>query len=266
MSAIDAPGRRRLDSRRTRYRLDVLLHLVRTDVASRHRGSALGWVWALGPPMLQLVATYFLFTRVIPLQVEDYPVFLLVGILSWTWFARSMNEGVIAFEQHNELVRRPGFAIALLPIVSVLVAFVDYAFAIPVMLLAVALTAGLGAPVVLLPLLLVLQFLYCAGLALLVAPLQVFLRDVRQIVGLLVSVGFWLTPVFYGRTQIPSEFAWIYKLNPMAYLVGAQRTVLIAGEWPSIRVLGGLALGGLVVLAAGYAVFHSVRYRVPEQL
>ena len=244
----------------------MLLHLVRTDVASRHRGSALGWIWALGPPLLQLVATYFLFTRVIPLDVDNYPVFLLVGILSWTWFARSMNEGVIALEQHSELVRRPGFTTSLLPVVSVLVALVDYLLAVPVMLLAVGLTSGLSAPAVLLPLLLLLQLLYCAGLALLVAPLQVFLRDVRQIVGLLVSVGFWLTPVFYGRTQIPAEFAWIYKLNPMAYLVGGQRTILIAGEWPSATVLTGVAIGGLLVLGAGYAVFRSLRFRIPEQL
>ena len=58
---------------------EVALHLVRTELATRHRGSALGWLWALGPPLLQLAATYFLFTRVIPLDVPDYPVFLLVA-------------------------------------------------------------------------------------------------------------------------------------------------------------------------------------------
>ncbi|MFN8222212.1 MAG: ABC transporter permease [Gaiellales bacterium] len=265
--ALAADPRRRAGHRaRFGYLADVAVHLVRTDLATRHRGSALGWLWALAPPVMQLVATYFVFTRVIPLDVEDYPVFLLVGILSWNWFARSLNDGAVAFEQRRELVRRPGFENALLPIVSVLVAAADYLFAVPVMLVAVALTAGLNASALVFPVLVVLQGLYCVGLAMLVAPLQVFLRDVRQIVGLLVSVGFWITPIFYGRAQVPDSLSWIYTVNPMAYIVGSERSALISGSWPSPVTIVGLALGGLATLAAGYAVYHSLRDRVPEQL
>lgn len=262
-----SPLRRRAGSRaRLAYLAEVAVHLVRTDLATRHRGSALGWLWALAPPLLQLVATYFVFTRVIPLDVDDYPVFLLIGILSWSWFARSVNDGVVAFEQRRELVRRPGFENALLPIVSVLVALSDYLLAMPVMLGAVAITVGLEPAAVVVPLFVLLQLLYCIGFAMLVAPLQVFLRDVRQIVGLLVSVGFWITPIFYGRAQVPDSLSWIYAVNPMAYIVGGQRSALISGNWPSLGMMFGLTLGAIVAVAAGYAVHHSLRDRVPEQL
>ena len=106
-------------------------HLKDTSGASsassraQHRGSALGWLWALGPPLLLLGATYFVFTRVVPLDVPDYPVFLLTGILGWTLFARGVGEGTSAIEQRRELALRPGFALALLPLTAVLVALVD---------------------------------------------------------------------------------------------------------------------------------------------
>jgi lipopolysaccharide transport system permease protein len=253
-------------ARRLAHRVDVALHLVRTELATRHRGSALGWIWALGPPLLQLAATYFLFTRVIPLDVPDYPVFLLVGILAWSWFARSLGEGVTSLEQRRELVLRPGFATETLPLTSVLVALVDYLIALPVLFAALALTTGLHPEAALLPVLLAIQFLFCAGFALAVAPLQVFLRDVRQIVALLVSVGFWLTPIFYRRAQVPDSLTWLYDVNPMAHLIGAQRQILMNGEMPSLGGLAIVALVGLAVLVAGYALFAACRHAVPEHL
>lgn len=267
-ATVGAAGRRRAhgSGRRLAHRFDVAFHLVRTELATRHRGSVLGWLWALGPPLLQLAATYFLFTRVIPLDVPDYPVFLLVGILAWSWFARSLGEGVTSLEQRRELVLRPGFATEVLPLTSVLVALVDYLIALPVLFVALALTTGLHPEAALLPVLLVIQLLYCAGIALAVAPLQVFLRDVRQVVALLVSVGFWLTPIFYRRAQVPDSLTWLYDVNPMAHLIGAQRRILLGGETPALGPLAAVGLVGLVVLGAGYLLFAACRHAVPEQL
>ncbi|MGH3132049.1 MAG: ABC transporter permease, partial [Gaiellaceae bacterium] len=217
------------------YLMDVAAHLVRVELATRHRGSALGWLWSLGPPLLQLLATYFVFTRVIPLDVENYPVFLLVGILAWTVFARSLGDGTSSLEQRRELVLRPGFATELLPISAVLVAFVDYLLALPVLVVALAVTTGVHWTWVLLPPVLAIQIALCAGLSLLLAPLQVYLRDVRQVVGILVAVGFWITPVFYRRAQVPESIAWLYDVNPMAHVLEAQRQILIGGSVPAAR-------------------------------
>lgn len=241
-------------------------HLVRVELASRHRGSALGWLWALGPPLLQLGATYFVFTRVLPLDIPDYPVFLLVGILAWTAFARSVGDGTSSLEARRELVFRPGFATELLPISAVLVGFVDYLLALPVLVVALAFTTGVHATWGLLLPVLAVQIVFCAGLALLLAPLQVYLRDVRQLVGIAVAVGFWLTPVFYRRSQVPEEISWIYDVNPMQYLLEAQRQLLIAGTLPDALPLVAVGLASLGIFAAGFAVFSRLRDSIPEQL
>lgn len=264
--AVEAPRERQRASRRLAYHVDVVLHLMQLDFALRHRGSLLGWVWSLGPALFQLAATYFLFTRVIPLEIENYPVFLLVGILAWSCFARAITEGTSALEAHRELVLRPGFAIELLPVTAAAIALVDYLLALPVVLIAVGLTSGLHPSVVLLPVLLLIQSLLALGFAFILAPLQVFMRDTRQFVGVAVMLGFWLTPVFYRRAQLPASLDWIYQANPMAHLVEANRTVLIEGRFPDDWVLGALALITLALLAGGWFVFERLKYSVPEQL
>jgi len=266
VSRIELGSPRPKRRRRLGHRFDVTAHLVRTELATRHRGSLLGWLWALVPTLAQLVATYFLFTRVIPLDVPDYPVFLLVGILAWQWFTRSLGDGVGSLEQRRELALRPGFALELVPATSVLVALVDYLLALPVLVVALAVTNGLQPESVLLPLLLAIQLVYCVGLVLALAPLQVFVRDVRQIVALLVTVGFWITPVFYGVRQVPDSFVWVYRLNPMAHLIGAQREILIEGTWPEPGPLLVVALVGLAFLGAGWLLFRRLRDSVPEHL
>lgn len=263
--ATSAP-QARSHPRRLAWGVEVALQLVRTELATRHRGSLLGWLWALAPPLFQLVATYFLFTRVIPLDVPDYPVFLLVGILAWQWFARSLGDGVGSLEQRRELALRPGFTTELVPVTSVLVALVDYLLALPVLVVALVVTTGLQPESVLLPVLLAIQLVYAVGLVLVVAPLQVFLRDVRQVVALLIMVGFWVTPVFYGVRQVPDSFEWVYQLNPMAHLIGAQRQVLMEGTWPEPGPLAVVALVGILVLGAGWALFRRLRDSVPEHL
>lgn len=267
MSAVAADTRsRRSRTRRVGHVKDVVAHLVRVELASRHRGSALGWLWALGPPLLMLGATYLVFTRVLPLDVPNYPVFLLVGILGWTIFARSLGDGTSSLEQRRELVFRPGFRTELLPISAVLVAFADYLLAVPVLVVALALTTGVHATWALVPAVLAGQLVLCAGLVLLLAPLQVYLRDVRQLVGIAVAVGFWLTPVFYRRAQVPEEISWLYDANPLAYLLEAQRQLLIAGTLPDAEPLLAVGAFAIALFVAGWVVFGRLRHSLPEHL
>jgi lipopolysaccharide transport system permease protein len=251
---------------RLAYLLDVTVHLVRRDFATRHRGSVLGWLWALGPPLLQLLVTYFLFSKVIPLNVPNYPVFLLTGILAWNCFARSVALSTVSLEQQRALALRPGFPIAVLPVKAVLIGLLDYVLALPILLIATAIGPGLYWSVLFMPVLLAIQLVMMVGLGWALGPLQVFLRDVQHLVGLLLMLGFWLTPVFYQAHSVPPQFHWLYQANPMAHLIGWQREVLLEGALPG---LGGVALLTAVVAvmaAVGAVVFRTLQHAVPEEL
>jgi lipopolysaccharide transport system permease protein len=252
--------------RRSVYLRDITLHLVRREFATRHRGSVLGWFWALAPPLLQLVVTYFLFTKVIPLGVKNFPVFLLTGILAWNLFARSITMAASSLESGRDLVQRPGFPIVMLPVVSVLTGLVDYLIALPILLIALAFTTGLHASALLLPFLVLEQLVLTLGIVWLLAPSQTFFRDVAHLAGVALMLGFWLTPIFYQPTSVPSHLAWVYNLNPMAHLIEAQRSVMLNGTLPAAGPLLWVAGFSLLLALAGFAFFRMVADLVPEQL
>lgn len=260
------PYSERLDRARVAYLRDVTLHLVRRELAVRHRGSLLGWLWSFSPALLQLLVTHFLFTRVIPLGVANYPVFLLAGILAWSWFSGSVRSATSVLEVSRNLVLRPGFPTMLLPIVATLVGLVDYLIALPILLGAVALTTGLSVAAVLLPVFIVLQFFLIAGLGLALAPLQLFFRDVRQLVGMAVALGFWLTPVFYPERKVPEAFKPLYDVNPLSQLIEAEREILLGGGFPSLVSVAAVAIAALVAFACGCAVFSAFKHALPEKL
>ena len=248
------------------YARDVALHLVGRELSSRYRRSLLGWLWSLAPPLTQLAVFHFVFTRVIPLDVPHFAVFLLTGTLAWNWLSTGLTLAASSLEVRRDLVLRPGFPTVLLPLVSVLVGLVDYALALPVLLVAVAFATGLTPEALLLFPLLAVQLLLTAGVAWLVAPLNVYFRDIRHLVGMALMLGFWLTPVFYTRAQVPERFSVIYDFNPMAHLIDAQRTVLLDGAVPAGGPLALVSVASLAVFAAGLAVFLRVRHALPEQM
>ena len=248
------------------YLRDVTLHLVGRELAARHRDSLFGWLWSLTPALLQLLVTHFLFTRVIPLGVENYAVFLLIGILAYNWFQRSLTTASSVLVSSRTLVLRPGFPMVVLPVVSVLVGFVDYLLAFPILIVVLALTTGLRIELALFPLVLLIQFVLTLGFAWIVACLTVFLRDMRQIVGLVVGLGFWITPVFYRQRQVPEAFSLVYDLNPMAYVIEAHRGALLGEGLPSTAALVGLSAFSLGVSFVGLLIFNRLRHGVPDRL
>jgi lipopolysaccharide transport system permease protein len=226
----------------------------------------LGWLWALGPPMLQLLVTYFVFTKVVKLGVAHYPVFLLTGILGWTLFARTISAGSISLESNRDLVLRPGFPSAVLPLAAVLSGLLEYLIALPILLIAAGFATGIGPEVALLPVVIVVQLLLALGIAWALAPLQVFFRDISHIAELALMLGFWVTPIFYRPGDVPGRFHFIYSLNPMAKLIDAQRRVLLEGRLPDARSFAVVAVVSAAITAAGFGVFMLSRYSVPDRL
>lgn len=253
-------------ARRFVYVKDATLHLVERELTSRYRRSLLGWLWSLAPPLLQLAIFHFVFTRVIPLDVDHFALFLLTGILTWNWLSTALSLATTSLESRRDLVLRPGFPTVLIPLVSVFVALVDYLVALPVLLIAVGVTVGLDGTVALLPALLAVQLLLVAGLAWLLAPLNVFFRDVNYLVSLALMFGFWLTPVFYSPEQVPERFSSAYEINPMTHLIDGHRSILLDGVAPALGPLALVAVASLGIFAAGFAVFAACRHALPEQL
>ena len=251
---------------RLAHRRDVVLRLIGSQLAARYRQSALGWVWAIAPPFAQLLVFWFVFTRILPVETDFFLVFLFTGIVAWNWLATSLVLAAASIEAHRDLALRPGFPPVLLPIVAVCVAAVDYLLTLPILLVAIVMTVGVSPSLLILPLILAVQLCLTTGLACLVAPLNVLFRDVGHLLGLVLLLGFFGTPVFYSLDQVPARFSLVYDLNPMAQLIEAQRTIFIDQTPPDLSLLSLTALSALIVLGGGLAVFRRLKHTFPDYM
>jgi lipopolysaccharide transport system permease protein len=253
--------------RRLAYLRDLLWVLVGRDMKLRYKRSVLGFAWSLLNPLAQLLVFSFVFITVLPLNIPNYVSFLFSGLLSWNWFNTSLFTATDAIVANRELVRRPGFPVAILPLITVTSNLVNFLLALPILLLFLPLS---GVPpvgvLVYLPCVIAIQFVFTLSLAYLVATVHVTFRDTQYLLGILLLLGFYLTPVFYDASAIPARFQAAYGLNPMLHLIGAYRAILLHGQQPDMPGLAMLAGAATLLLLIGYRVFTRASDRFAEEI
>jgi ABC-type polysaccharide/polyol phosphate export permease len=252
-----------------RYR-ELLGNLFRRDVQARYRGSALGVLWTIANPVL-LMAVYLLVFSVIwktPFQngVDHYPVFLLVGLAAWTFFATSLTTASRSLIDNGNLIRKTRFPRQLVPLSVVGANLVSFGVMI-VGLLAlsfVVLPRTRGTEWLAIPLAVLLVALV-AGLALAIACVNVLFRDVEFIVAALLLPWFFLTPVLYPLSGVPGSGAHhhglveaIHWVNFVSPAVEAVRAPLYWGRMPYWLDVVHLAAAAIASLALGALVFRRV--------
>ncbi len=238
--------------------------LTRREVAARHAGPAVGVLWPYLQPLLTVAAYYLVFDVVFAMRLgEGAPTkavgaFLVVGALPWMAFCDAVSRGMNSLIDAGGLLHKNPLPPVLFVVRAVLASALIYG---PLMLLVALLyvaALGLRPALLALPMLLVLQLLLCIVLAHMLAILAAALRDVVQIVGFLLSVGIYLSPILFPMSLFPERWRWVLWLNPMTALVLGYQQVLLQGAWPpaSVWLVGLLWLGGLA-LALNVVVARS---------
>src|SRR5215471_11329446 len=157
-------------STRTRHQLDLIINLARRNFFLQFRGSLLGLLWALLLPVIQLIIFAFLFQRVVPLGIKNYPVFVFTALLPWNWFSVSILSAANLFIVHRDLLRRPNFTPSTLAFVSALTNLLTYLVALPIVFVLVAISGGtITWTVLLLPFIMLIQGTLIVGISLFIA-------------------------------------------------------------------------------------------------
>jgi len=249
------------------YLYDLLHELVLRDLKLRYRRSVLGILWTLLNPLAQLLVLNLVFGLVLQLNIPNYTLFLFTGLLAWNWFQSSLYAGTGSIVDNRELIHRPGFPAAILPVVTVASYFIHFLLALPILLVFMLLS---GIPIsgafFALPVIFAIQFILSLGLIYLFAAIQVTFRDTQYLLGVLLFLGFYLTPVFYDTAALPPQLQPLYRLNPMATIIESYRSVFIQAELPAGLPL---LLWGLVSVALLWFtahVFQKANYRFVEEL
>lgn len=243
------------------------------ELKARYRGSVLGFLWSLVNPLLLLGVYTFVFSLVFQPRApgsSPYALFLVSGLFPWIWVSSSLLEGTVSLTTNAALIRRSVFPIELLPLIPVASNLVNLLLALPVV--GAGLAAGralgfeVGGPsVVLLPLVILLQLPFVAGLSLALAALAAHFKDVRDIVSNLLTLGFFLTPILYDVDAVPYRMLrWLVRANPFSPFVVGYQDTLFRGTLPAAWAWIGMALAGAASWVAGAWLFDRLRETLSE--
>lgn len=248
-------------------RRELIESLVVRDIRARYAQSVLGIGWAILYPLLMSLIQAAVIVFILRIDtIIPVAVFTYVGNLHWTMFSNGVSGAAESLVGHMNLVAKLRFPRESLPLSAVLGRLADYGFGLlGLVLLIVIFPIGTGISAVLIVPLLAIQLVFTAGLGLIVSALNVFYRDVRHVVGLLLTLWFYLVPVLYSVELVPPSVRGLYLANPMAIIIESTRRAAFPGhgeiEW---ALVGLAAMTAAATFVVGLLLFRRLEPRFAE--
>ncbi len=252
-----------------RYR-PLIQSLVARDLKARYRGSILGFFWSFINPLLLLFTYGLVFTVILPGRhspaIEPYLLFFFCGILPWSWFSASIAESSGVLLAGGNLIKKVLFPAEVLPVVSVLANLFQFLLGLPALLLCLLWYGRLSPSLLLLPLPMLVQFVLTLGLALFVSALTVHFRDVQSILGHLLHLWFFATPVLYFYGDIGGPVRQALRYNPLTHVMVSYQQILFHGHFDHWRGLSLTLALAVLLLAFGSFFFDRLRDTLAEEV
>lgn len=229
-------------------------------------GSAVGWLWGIIHPVVLLLSYTFVFViclkqKLGPGQVTtNYPLFLFAGMLPWLLFSETVMRSAGSLLDQANLITKTVFPAEIVPISIFLSSLVSHLMALGLVVAAVGVVLNhFSVTLVFLPLFLALLGLFAVGIGWIAASLQVYLRDTAQVLTVLLTFWFWLTPIFFTEDQFPVRLRFLLAGNPLAYIVRAYREMLLTHQLPSFSDLAIVACFSIATFFIGGLFFRYMK-------
>jgi lipopolysaccharide transport system permease protein len=243
--------------------------MVQRDIQTRYRGSFGGFFWTIIHPLLLALTYFFIFGFVLRARFEEAPgrsgfaLYFLAGLLPWLPFSEAAGRAPGIITEHRNFVKKLVFEVETLPVNLVISGLVSEFFALIVFSAALLVLRGSApATAAWLPVLLIPQLLFTAGVVWLLAGLGVFVRDLGQMIGFLLTIWFFLTPICYPETSLrflPDSVNLILTHSPIYVLVRGYRAILLEGRAPDFGALSQFWLLSVAVFVLGHGWFYKLR-------
>ncbi len=245
--------------------------MVRRDILGRYRGSFAGIFWTVINPLLLMLTYFFVFGVVLRTRFgadqsrSAFALYFLAGMLPWLAFSEAAGRSALVIWEHRNFVKKLVFAVETLPVNVVVAGLVSEFFAIVLFCGFLLLTRGGIPPTILwLPLLIIPQILFTAGVSWFLAALGVFLRDLGQVIGFLLTLWFFLTPICYPESSLPQSLVSLFAKNPIYVLVRGYRAILLEQHAPEFASLWKFWLLAAAAFVLGHAWFYKLRKSFPD--
>jgi lipopolysaccharide transport system permease protein len=240
---------------------ELLYTLTAREIQVRYRQSILGIAWAVLQPVALMLMFTLIFSVLLKVDSDDipYPIFSYSALLPWTFFSNSLSSAIPSLESNAALIKKIYFPRELFPISSVLAAFVDFLIAAIIFLglmfyYHVSFTTNM---LYVVPILLI-QIIFTLGICFFASALNVYYRDIRYALPLLIQLWMYASPIIYPMSQVPDHLKTFYLLNPMAGIMDGYRNVLVKGLAPEFYYVGIAAAGAIILFVLGYLYFKRI--------
>jgi ABC-type polysaccharide/polyol phosphate export permease len=243
----------------------TIYELTKRDFKTMYTGSALGLIWSFIQPLAMTVIFWFVFSkgfRVLPVENVPFIIWLLGGLIPWYFFSNCLSTNTAVLFEYGYLVKKTNFRVSILPIVKILSALIVHTIFLFILVLflfvyhipvSVYWVQTLYYTVALIFLLL--------GLSWITSSINVFLKDVAQIIGILLQLGFWITPIFWNYTMFPKQYLNVLRLNPLFYIIQGYRNSFIyqIPFWDDLKLTFYYWSVAWIAVVAGILIYKRLR-------
>ncbi|MEZ5489898.1 MAG: ABC transporter permease [Gammaproteobacteria bacterium] len=247
-------------------------NFVKQDFAGQFVGSVGGILWLFITPVVNIIIYSFVFRYVFgvrpPLEFgqTSFVVFMMVGYLPWFAFADAMGKAPGLLLEKAPLITKVMFPVNILPVVGSLIPYLTHSIGFGLLLVYLAFSGYLNSLWLLLPFIFFLQFLFTMGLVAILSAFCVFLRDLQQLVALIITSWFFLTPIVYPLSIIEDpSIQSIYNYNPMHSFVNLYRQIVLAGELPVLNLQIAVVVSLVTYLIGGW-LFMRIKHAFGDVL
>ena len=243
--------------------------LIYRDLQIRYAGTWLGYLWTLLDPLAMAFIYWLVFTQIIGAKnigEQPYILFLLTGILSWTWFNGSVTDSARSLVVESKMVRSIAIPRYLWVIKSIGAKGTEFLLAFPILIIITLITQqNVNLQIFWVILAIVLQFLLLSGIGLILAPLTVLARDTSNLLRILLRMMFYLTPIIYGISDIPEKYQILSYFNPMTGIISMYR----AGFWAEPNLITAVIFSTIISLSIfiiGVVFFKRIERTVLKEV
>ena len=244
-----------------KHYFELTRELTTREIKARYKQSILGYAWVILNPLFQMLVMAFVFSHIIrfPTVGTPYTVFLYACLLPWILFANSLVGATNSLVSSANLIKKIYFPREIFVISTILSKIVDFLLAstVFVIFLFFAHTPLTFNLLWVIPIF-IIQQIFTYGLSLILAAINLFYRDIQYVLSLILTVGMYLTPVIYPTEIFPTEYRWIFQLNPMAVIINAYRESILSGGMPNLVSLGIAFVVSSLITFVGYRLFKRL--------
>ncbi|MFC3039728.1 ABC transporter permease [Virgibacillus xinjiangensis] len=248
-------------------RKDLLIYLVKSGLKAEHRNSYLGYFWWLLDPLLNVLVYYFLVVIILQRGGENYPLFLVIGLVAWRCISSTINSSAKSIMRYSSIINQVYLPKSLFPLSFTMTQLFNFGFGLIVVAVFLAIFGVMpGWQLIYLPLIILVQTAFLLAVGLILAYMTVFVRDIDNVLTYVTRIFFYASPIIWEGGRLPPEYSWAVDYNPIAVIVESYRAILMHHSNPDFIGLSVIFITSLAAIVFMLYYYSKHEHKIIKAL